>query len=63
MPAPTLNRAWHESHRMPVGATMDQRIAWHRAHAAACACRPIPEGVAKAMEARGLRRPRRTARR
>jgi len=27
---------------MPRNATLAQRIAWHRAHAKECACRPIP---------------------
>jgi hypothetical protein len=27
---------------------MEQRIAWHFAHAKACACRPIPNSVLKA---------------
>ena len=48
-----LNRAWHEQHRMPPRATLDQRIAWHRAHARACGCRPIPQRVAEAMVERG----------
>jgi len=45
------NRAWHEWHRMPKNATPAQRIAWHKAHAANCACRPMPEGVLALMRA------------
>jgi hypothetical protein len=43
------NKLWHERNRMPVRATLDQRIAWHRAHAKHCACRPIPAGIARAI--------------
>ena len=52
------NRLWHERHRMPAGASMAQRIAWHVAHARNCPCRPIPRGVAAAMAARGVAAPK-----
>jgi hypothetical protein len=39
------NAAWHQKHRMPPRATMEQRVAWHREHAKHCACRPIPASV------------------
>jgi hypothetical protein len=38
-----MNGPWHERHPMPKRATLAQRVAWHRAHQAHCACRPIPE--------------------
>jgi hypothetical protein len=37
-----LDAAWHDAHPMPNKATLDQRIAWHTEHAAACGCRPMP---------------------
>jgi hypothetical protein len=43
------NAEWHSKNRMPKNATMAQRIAWHRAHAKHCACRPIPKTVEAAM--------------
>jgi hypothetical protein len=49
-----LNRAWHEKHRMPIRATLAQRIAWHLEHRKHCACRPIPAKLAAVMKARGL---------
>jgi len=49
-----LNREWHAEHRMPQNASADERIAWHLAHAAACACRPIPAGTLSLMAARGI---------
>jgi len=38
-----LNAAWHNENRMPVKATIDQRIAWHPEHRKHCNCRDIPE--------------------
>ena len=52
------NRLWHGRHRMPAGASMAQRIAWHVAHVRSCACRPIPRGVAAAMAERRVAVPR-----
>jgi hypothetical protein len=40
-----INREWHESHRMPERATLDDRVAWHVEHATACGCRPMPRTV------------------
>jgi len=39
---PRLNAAWHASHRMPKNPTLEQRLAWHRAHEKKCGCRPMP---------------------
>jgi hypothetical protein len=49
-----LNREWHEKHRMPQKATLEQRIQWHLLHRRHCSCRPIPPKLAKVMQARGL---------
>jgi len=35
---------------MPANASLAQRIAWHRAHARACGCRPMPVKIAAATE-------------
>ncbi|MGX1104416.1 MULTISPECIES: hypothetical protein [Bradyrhizobium] len=45
-----LNREWHRAHRMPPRATREQRIKWHVAHAAACACRPVPDSIKADVE-------------
>jgi hypothetical protein len=37
-----MNREWHEQHKMPDGATSNQRIQWHLEHIRNCACRPFP---------------------
>jgi hypothetical protein len=47
-----VNTAWHEEHPMPENPSLDDRVQWHLAHAAACACRPIPETVLKELRAR-----------
>jgi hypothetical protein len=46
-----LNKDWHARHRMPPNAGLAQRIAWHRAHARVCACRPMPAKIAAAIAA------------
>jgi hypothetical protein len=45
-----LNREWHRDNRMPPRATRAQRIEWHAAHAVACACRPVPDGIRLEVE-------------
>lgn len=37
-----MNAKWHERHVLPKGASLEERIAWHREHQKYCACRPIP---------------------
>jgi hypothetical protein len=37
-----INAVWHAAHRMPINASIAQRIKWHMSHAKACACRPMP---------------------
>jgi len=32
---------------MPVKATLEQRIEWHRKHQAHCDCREIPKSIAR----------------
>ena len=49
-----MNAAWHAAHPMPQKATLDQRIAWHIAHAKVCGCRAIPDKLGADMEKRGI---------
>ncbi|MEX0853915.1 MAG: hypothetical protein WD036_11635 [Bauldia sp.] len=49
-----INAAWHRAHPMPKTATLDQRIAWHIAHAQACGCREIAGKLRDQMIARGI---------
>lgn len=50
-----INKAWHETHKMPKYPTLQERIDWHLEHAAQCGCRPIPDGLLREMEKRGIR--------
>lgn len=57
-----INREWHETHRMPKNANLEQRIEWHIEHAGQCGCRDMPESIKRALEQRGIPiPPRRTA--
>ena len=47
-----LNAAWHKAHPMPKNPTLDQRVRWHVAHAAACACREMPTSIAAEVKRR-----------
>jgi hypothetical protein len=53
-----LNKDWHARNRMPENASLEQRVAWHRAHARACGCRPMPAKIAAAIEGARARTPR-----
>lgn len=53
----TINREWHQAHRLGAKASADERIAWHQQHAQHCRCRPVPAGVLKLMAARGIEPP------
>jgi uncharacterized protein YdhG (YjbR/CyaY superfamily) len=46
------NAAWHSTHRLPRGASLQERIRWHVAHRRACGCRPMPDSVRAAIERR-----------
>ena len=52
-----INAEWHRANRMPKNPTMDQRIAWHLAHARACGCREISGKLREEMERRGIEIP------
>lgn len=56
-----MNADWHRANPMPKNPTEAQRIAWHKAHAIACACRTIPERLLariRAIETEGEAEPR-----
>jgi hypothetical protein len=52
--AQKINADWHHANRMPRNATTEQRIAWRRAHARNCGCRPIPPKLLGEMKKRGI---------
>jgi len=51
----SINKTWHKQNRMPTNATLPQRIAWHKAHAAACQCRPMPASIVEAIKLQQLK--------
>lgn len=48
------NGAWHLANRMPKNPTLDQRIAWHLAHAKNCTCRPLGGKILEEIKKRKL---------
>jgi hypothetical protein len=53
-----INATWHKAHRMPAGATLEQRVTWHLAHRKACGCRTdLPAPIANELKRRGIRPP------
>jgi len=50
----TVNKQWHETHKMPKHPTLQQRVDWHLEHAKNCGCRAIPGTVLREMEKRGM---------
>jgi hypothetical protein len=46
------NARWHVAHRMPRNPSLQQRVSWHVAHAAHCACRPMPATVVAELKRR-----------
>lgn len=49
-----MNTLWHEQHKMPTRATVEQRVRWHLEHAKHCGCRPVPRSVLEEMKKRGI---------
>lgn len=37
-----INKEWHDAHKMPKNATLEQRLDWHLNHALNCTCREMP---------------------
>ena len=53
-----INAKWHAAHRMPMPSTLEQRVAWHVAHARHCGCRSdLPPTIVAELKRRGLRVP------
>jgi hypothetical protein len=53
-----INKAWHEKHRMPKNATLDQRVEWHLAHARACSCLEMPATIKAELAKRKIKIPK-----
>jgi hypothetical protein len=50
----TINREWHETHKLPRTATLDERLDWHLSHAANCGCREMPPSIKRELDRRGV---------
>ena len=44
------NAEWHRAHPMPKNPTLEQRVEWHREHAAHCGCREMPASIRKLLD-------------
>lgn len=44
---PTLNAEWHKKNKMPVNASIEERIKWHTEHLKNCKCRTDLPGSLK----------------
>ena len=44
-----MNAEWHKKRVLGKGASLEERVAWHREHQKRCACRPIPPRLAEQM--------------
>ena len=54
-----MNKSWHQAHVMSRNASLEDRVKWHREHAKACACRPMPEQIAQEIAKRDSSKKRR----
>ena len=52
-----INKDWHDAHKLPRTANLEQRLTWHLKHAAACGCREMPPTIRRELESRGLLEP------
>ena len=52
-----LNKEWHLTHKLPRGASLEERLEWHLLHAENCQCREMPESIRRELEARGWTAP------
>lgn len=50
-----INGTWHTAHKMPKNPTLDQRVAWHVAHARNCACRKLEGKILEEISKRGIK--------
>jgi hypothetical protein len=47
-----INKERHLANKMPVKATLDQKIKRHIEHVSHCKCRPMPDKIKKEIEKR-----------
>jgi len=58
MKSKMTNAAWHKRYRMPVNATIEERIDWHLEHLKNCGCRnDLPAKLKEEMKKRKIKIP------
>ena len=50
-----MNKLWHAVNKMPLKATLEQRIKWHKEHQTHCACREIPKSLSSHIQTKKLK--------
>ncbi len=50
----SINKEWHEQHKMPKNPTFEERVKWHLAHQKNCTCRAIPDKLLQAMKSQNI---------
>jgi hypothetical protein len=49
-----INKQWHETHRLGMPTTLQQRVQWHEQHLKHCGCRKdLPKTIVAALKAQG----------
>jgi hypothetical protein len=52
----SINKTWHEKHRMKMPTTLEERTKWHEAHLKNCGCRKdLPKTIIVALKSQGKR--------
>lgn len=41
----SINKIWHQKHKMPKNPSEKERMKWHKEHVKHCGCRPFPESL------------------
>jgi hypothetical protein len=49
----TINRTWHEFHKMPANPTGKERARWHIEHMKYCQCRQPTTNIQKLIKKYG----------
>ena len=53
----SINREWHEKHRMPKNPSEAERVRWYIGHEKNCNCRSMPLGIKAEIEKRKRNKP------
>lgn len=48
----SINREWHQKHKMPKNPSEEEKIKWHIEHAKHCGCRTMPAWIHQKIKLR-----------